>query len=980
MTLKIADLLADTSVIRTDPAALFRKSLDNLSKIYNGEIDLVDASSPLVLLMETSSVNTAMAIQENRILNRKQYPSVAEQPDEVYLHMSDIDFAGRFATPTKTKFTFAVSLSNLATYAVLEGDGVTRRVTIPRDTYFTVDGVVFTMAYPVDIRIYQNGAVDVSYDASVDHPLVSLQEYVIKAIARTDGNGNTWLVFEVAAEQYAVNSETFSVTGSTVFKESIAYPDWFYYGRAFYRNSSTDGWKEMITTHTDQVFDPKKPTLLLQVTEADGGTGVLTVTLPTIYQTNEMVTGEIRVDLYTTKGDISINLASYKASGDVFSTKLVAIDEERDRTAYVNAFADVAFRAYSTEMVTGGSKGIGFTKLREQTVTNSVGENDNAITNIQLSSALEKDGFTLVSNVDVLTNRIFLATRRLPKPINSRLITAANVGVGTLITTESNLATSPNVKRNGLRTTVTPDNLYRNVNSVITMLTPTEVNVIKALNPVDKVEYINSMDLLYSPFHYVLDNSDKEFTVRAYNLNSPTASNLSFESSNATLELSVNTGNYSFKKTASGYQLRVETSSGENYKSLQDSEVGLQLAISPSGTPNSRAYINGSLVGRTATNERIWSFDILTNHDINSDHTLNITNTQIRAGNETDIWADLQTRVYLLHYTTSIIGYTPNSDDNYLAKFFTNEAIGCMARESISLDFGKYLKNMWSRCRLMPNGLEYDTWSEDVPLRAEEDVFKIDPATGNPFTFDGTGKIEFLYEYRKGDVMKKANGDVIYRHRRGDVKLDSNDKPILLGSLTSLKEFDLMLVDGRYYFANDSIFTEYRTEIANIITKWASGDLSTVESSLLEKTKIYYYPEATLNSVNARCDGGEIASLQAQQNLSVHIYVARSVYEDESLRAKLESETIRLLDTYITKQVVDLQQIISALRAVYGTTVESFRVSGLGGEDKNYTLVKVVDGHARLCLGKRLELQDDNTMIVAENVNIQFHNTEALSI
>lgn len=979
--LTVATLLGDLQQYRYDPTNFFRVGAQAVQSIYDGDITLVDAASPLAFLLEMSAVNTVAHMQQHQLYHRKQYPVLAQSMDDVFMHMSDKDYAGRFATPAKTKFTFAIHLAELRRQAKIEPNTKAYRVTIPRDTNITVDNTVFTMAYPIDIRLHANGSLQVSYDASVDHPLVALTESIIQYAVFRDTEQVEWLVFEAHVEQYDVESISTSLIGGAKFTQAYQFNDRYYYTRVFYRNDSNSTWREMRTTHSEQVFDPRQPTMLLRVQERDEGSGTLEVTLPTIYQSNGLTSAELRIDIYTTKGAISMNLDAYRAVDDVFSTRLTAIDDKRDENAYTAAMRQISYRAYSSTMVNGGSNGVGFTKLRDQVVNNAVGENDYPITDVQLANNLQVNGFNLIANVDVLTNRIFLATKRLPRPLNEKLITAANIGIGTLVLRETDYAGWPSIARNGKRTTLLPRNVYVNRNSVLSIKTPTELATMASLPVTDRVEAINSQDLTYTPFYYVLDNSNKEFAVRAYHLDAPAASGLSFESSNETLQLIVNTAKYQFEKIAKGYRLTLETRSGNYYKGLEDIQVGIQLALSVADGGNaSRAYIEGKFVGLSASNERIYQFDIETNHDIDSNNRLIITNAHVRAESVTEVMVDLSSRAQILHYTKSIpVGYRVSDDDSLLAKFFHLEQIACQARETLTLQYGIHLKNLWSRSRIMPAGMEYEVWEDDVPLVAEEDVYVPDPVTGADFKLSTDGTPQFTFLYHKGDILKDEQGNIKYKHRKGTVKTDTQGQPIIKNALSSLKEVDLLMVDGRYYFANDENFVGYRKELAGVLAQWASGDLSNVEQVLLEQTRIFYYPETTLNSIRASVDGTQLVVMDAKQQLDLVLYVPRRVYESDAMRETLKINSIRLLDEYIQQSVVNKQDIADALKKLYGDTVESFTLNGLGGQ-ANYTLVKTYDQHARLCLAKRLELQDDNSLIVKEAVSVSFVNTQEKTV
>lgn len=62
---QVGALTREISKYRYNAAGIQRVVLTNLREILNGEYDIVDATSPFVMLMESSCVNTAAFMVEN---------------------------------------------------------------------------------------------------------------------------------------------------------------------------------------------------------------------------------------------------------------------------------------------------------------------------------------------------------------------------------------------------------------------------------------------------------------------------------------------------------------------------------------------------------------------------------------------------------------------------------------------------------------------------------------------------------------------------------------------------------------------------------------------------------------------------------------------------------------------------------------------------------------------------------------------------
>lgn len=963
----VGEIMDRLDSYKANPSGIQRVIFEVLEEITNGEVNIVDPTSPFVFNLEASSVNTALAINEHMINLRKQYPVLAAEEQELYYHMSDKDFLNRFATPSKTTFTVVIQVDELLTKMVYDPVELCHKTIIPRDSQFKLDDLIFTLQYPVVIRKFANGVVQVSYDGTIPSPFQTLKTNIIDYTGRKDSDNVSWLFFELDLQQFKIESSTFPLQKGTVFSQNIPFTDQFYYLRAFYKKETNGNWIEFKTTHTDQVFDNTVPTAVVKVYNDDK---YVTVFIPTVYLINELLTGQVRFDLYTTKGKITVNLSNYKINA--FTLKAMAIDEERDINTYTNAFLNISHYTYCDRTISGGTNGLTFEQLRERVIMNSVGEQQLPITNIDLEASVNNYGFELVKNIDVLTNRVFLAVQKLPKPINTKLITAANIGISTYISSLEYLKTLSTVRDNTERITILSNNLFINNNGVISLVEQSGIELLLLMNKTAMVNQINSNYYSYNPFYYVLDNSQSTgFESRIYNLDYPVASDLSYISQNQTLQLVVNTGQIEFVKTAEGYRLKVLTKSGNFYKQLSDGNVNIQLAYYPVGETD-LAYINGTLFDHNDADERIYTFDIITNYDINPDNLLCITNGKMFNNEATETWIDLSHEFHIFYLTNSIpVNYIADEADGLVGKFLLEDGFCAITHETIQLTMGSALKNLWSRSRSLPSGLKYETHTVDVPLTYNQIIYDTDPVTGSIFKVVN-GQIQYQVLHQIGDPVLDENGDQVYKHRKGDVVLDNQNNPVIESSILTNREIDLLLVDGKYYFATDTAFKDYRNEMAGILDTWITQDINEIQNTLLEQSKIYFYPKTTIGKVKIITEDQGEDYINAEQSLTIDLYVNSKVYNDVSVRLSLSNNTIKLLDAYISNLIVNTTVITQALKAMYGDSVLTVDMAGIG-DDKNYRIITLASEHNRLCLKKILEIQQDNTLIIKEDVTINFH-------
>ena len=968
---QVGALTREVGKYRYNAAGIQRVVLTNLREVLNGEYDIVDATSPFVMLMEASCVNTAAFMVENFANNRKQYPAAAQTVDDLYLHMSDKDYIDRFASPATTRFSLLINKEELLSKMVLDPSTGIRKVTIPRHSEFIVAGVVFSLQYPIDIKQLSHGGLEVVYDGTVTSPLQTLTTNTVDKEERTlSSNNEVVLYLEFDVTQFFITSVKGDLNSVTGYNKQIAFRDEFYHARVFYKNNLTGNfWKEMYTTHSDQVYDPGSPTALLKV-----GIGELTVTVPQVYFTTGKVSGSIRVDIYQTKGALNMTLDNYKPSS--FEANWKTIDES-EANVYVSALRNISsIFTYSTKAISGGKPALTFEQLRARVIQNSIGITDVPITNVQITTALQNKGYDIVRNIDTATKRVFFATKPLPKPLDSKLITGAAASIETFIVSMQQASThsKARISTQANRVILTPDIVYRNENGVISMVDAALIDSLKASPVEDIVKSVNNNNYLYSPFHYVLDATDTVFDVRAYYLSLPQALTTTFVAQNDTTQLQVNTYRYNFNKTDDGYRLLVETKSNEAYHDLDDSLVHAQLSFKPVNE-ELNCFLLGTLIGKTNSGERVFEFNLRTNFDVDSSDNLWLRSFSMLVQNPRAFATALKNDFTINYSTSAPMASTwgTHSIDNDLGKFQLPNRIAAITQEKIRLLFGSRLANLWTSNRSIPSTAPLKTYDADVYQTYQEDVYKIDNATGSIFHFDNNGEIKYNELIaKKGDtVINAASGLPVILHRKGDVILDISGAPITTGENMVGRQLDMFFVEGSYYFATDVASSNYRDFIVSTVVDWVTGDLVQIDKVLLEQTDIYFYPKTSMGNIRVVIENGTQAVIEAGQSLAVKLFVSKQVFENAELRTALTESTIRTLDTELKKNTVSVSTMTSALRTNYGDDVYGFQVSGLGGI-RNIQMFTVLEDSDRCSIRKRLTALPDGKLIVQESVDVEF--------
>lgn len=956
------EVIGDILSYQYDPTRIASRMLDLISESVDGNFQiLVDPSNPFAKIIDSQVVLTTAFLEKDAINTNRQYERLAQTQEELFLHMSDIDYKDRFATPAKAPWTILMPKDEAISRMVDDPATNSKKLVIPRNSYYTVGDVVFSQQYPIVISQQTHGGIQVLYDRSKPSPLQELETNVVKSTIR-NVRGVEWLMIEFDVLQFKINNSFGDLSAAKEFTKTIPLDDYFYYARIYYQ--SGEDWVEMETTHSQQVYDITKPTAVLTVVDKQ-----VQVRIPQVYTNTGTLKGKLRMDIYQTKGAIQMNMAT--VMGDEFGATWEAYDK-KDETPYVapiRSFHQII--PYSDALVSGGSGPLPFLDLRSRVINRtSSADRQLPITNVQLEDTLKDIGYEMVRDVDNLTNRVLLATRSMPSPIDPKLITAAASSMATLSVKMTEAVALDTVIDNGKSITILPTTLYRNVGGVTSMVPSAQAAALYNLPPDKLALAVTGGGYTYSPFHYVLDTTGVEFDTRAYYLDSPMATVKNFIDANPTTQLRVTTQGYGIFKTASGFMIQIVTDSDDAYKALNDDLCHVQLAYVPA-LERDRAYLNGVYAGRTSNNERIFNFDLSSTLNVNADHKLELTEFKMYTDAERITGAGLDTTFDILYSTSSVLDVTwvPNGIDQILGNFLLPNSVAAVAHETIDIHFGDALRTLWTRAKTVVTASPYQTWDVDVPMIYQKDVYETD-ADGNTVIVEN-GEVVFNILHQKGDPVLN-NGVPVIQYHKGDIKLDPvTGQPVPVGERGLTRQIEVMMIEGSYLFATDNSAVQYRAYMNQLLVQWLMKDLGGLTGKLLDQTRIYFYPKATQGYINVSLGDGKTTSLEAGQAFKVDLHMPDASFRDDKLKKQLSAATVSILASALNNATISMSDITPQLREIYGDDVSAFTVTGLGGV-LDLPVLTVVDGVNRCSLRKRLEAQPDGSLIVREDVTFNF--------
>lgn len=964
----VSDIIKNTKDFPGNPFKIQAAVYEHLKNIMGDKIpDKIDPTSPFSFDLESAAVLTSAFISYDNDLNRKQYPAAAMTEEDLYLHMCDKDYIGRFALPTTATFNFLMRVDEVSSHMVYDPDADLRKVIIPRNTFIVVGGTTYTMEYPVEIREMKHGGIQILIDHKIASPIQVLKTNTVDfdiRLERSDiphGRDIKWLQFSLELTQVTVTPYEFPVSRAVAFNRRIDLTDHYYYARVFYQDQNSV-WQEMLTTHAPDVYDVAKPTAVLKVLDNS-----LRISIPQVYSDLGYLDTKIRVDVYETKGEVNMDLSGYEPTE--FSVTFRAIDGRRDRSAYTAPMPKLGtFTVYSNDLVSGGREPLSFKALRERVIENSVGIRHIPISNIQIEDYLEDNGFRIIKNIDQVTNRAYLASRSLPPPSNERLLTSAAASIEALNTSLDGLIATGYVYQNEKAITISPEAVYESSKGILSILPKSEVRSILALPTDEKVSNINSRNLYRSPFHYVLDMSERVFDFRAYYLDHPKADNKSFVDSNDTTQLlQITITNYQIERIEKGYRLVVVAKGDAMVARIDDSKMYTQLAFIPPGEID-YAYINGRFIGKEGEN-RVFEYIIETNYHVRKTDYIELTNAKMYNLDDRIVPSRLMEEFDILFATNEALSQSWRSSpiDRKLGKFLLPTDTKAIVNERIRITLGYPLHALWKRCRTLAGSEVYETWDRDVYLTYDHDVLDTDTASSLSVN---NGNVEYKIKHHKGDTVLGPNGKPILKHKKGDIKF-KNSLPVLINNRKILVQLDVMLLEWVYFIADHPVIQEYRKNMIDIYVDWIVDSLEDVNDRVLEQTRIYFYPRATLGQVEVMYNDGIQTRINAAQRLTIDLVVRPQVYANYALRQEITKATTKVINGQLDSGMVATNEILSSLTKEYGFDVIGVDMHGLGGNDRIITFT-VLDDSKRCSLKKRLTAETNDILFIEEDVTVNF--------
>ena len=780
----------NTLQLYTNPLRMQRTALSKLQEsVLNGK-EVSDGNNVFTFLLEFAATMTAGAAGEAVNTFSGLYPSKAMTSSDLYKHMSDFDYINLFSTPASTKITLMFDRNYLINHAVQDTSNRSyHKVVIPSQSTFTIGTMTFGIYYPIQILIKKNilpdGQVDynsttftVLWDTSIYTPLYSLKTNILEH-RFTTSNGLALLCIDVPINQFKINTFNESISPSAGFIKRYSYTDTFYAIRVF--ENSTGAWTEMHQTLSDTIYDTTIATAKIKVLS---DINMVEVSIPQVYINKSMIGNKILIKLYTSQGEINVDISNY--SLDQFSASFAAVDELSDPTysnilQYINMVRIIP----TVNAITGGKNGMTFKELRNRVVHNST--YDVIITPRDLAAYFEDHDYAVSKYIDNITNRIYFVHKALVDG-KKNIVGAGDYNtiftekmvhaIKDLTTNETYIEDYSNIKPiDDKSVMILPTAMYKfdpSQNSMI-MLTDTDMDRLNKLDRASKIAEMNTDIYSYCPFHIRLITSPTPYAV-SYDLTKPTVSNMTFLGENPNIATQVSVYSYDIAHLDNGkggYKFYINLYRTDDIKDIDIVTIvngtvvkNIVTVLKVANQTGSSYYVVGKYVGNGVNNGMpIIEFDIKTGYKLTDGDNLDVTNFKAEY-DTSDMFVNLNTTYHIMTFIRSNLLSSISAMKGIDIKTFPSELHDYvwLSTQSVDISLGKRIDMLYNSVSTTlgstPIELEptttFATYATDIYARWTED----EVADGEEYKI---GMLKYPLEsiHKEGDLILSSTDDRI---------------------------------------------------------------------------------------------------------------------------------------------------------------------------------------------------------------------------
>ena len=937
----------DLKKIIYDPASTQQYVLDKLENYYGGKINIVDPSNPFIFLLEANAMINSSTLQEFNTNIRKLYPIMATKKEDLYHHLVTSDLSNIFAVPGSATFGFYINIEKLKLNGNVNDDYY--QTVIPKHTVINVNDVDFTLMNDIEIKYYKTDQYYIKIIGN-ENDLAIEDTNLIPGNIINNTDGSNWLYFELELKQLKIIKYEDLIVPSQPFYKKYPLEDKYVYIEAYSYNNITNDYSKLDITYSQFYYNPNNPTLYVIV-----GDNEIITEIPGIYLINNTISKKVLTNIYTTKGQIDMNLE--KLDINDFNINYSKVDKIGNISS-IPIFVKALTNTY------GGRDEIDFQTLKEMVIQHTTGNNDLPITYPEIKNKINQLGLNINYTNDNIVNRKYTVYKdfdNLGYNVNGLIdiyskkypIQPLNIDNYYIKNYENSIIVNPFSVFE-----------YNPDDDSLRILNKTEISELenRAINA--DITGINNKKYVYNIYKYIIDTKDV-ISTRAYDINTVLKiDNIKNIEINNDISSSNFISNRTIYREQDDYYIKFNLINLDNLDGLDLTDLKIQIGLLDSNKTSYFYYEGNIIKDETGIYGLV---KITTDGYIDNDDNIVITNP---LNNIIKTKIPINTETIMVIYTNNqIADIKPYGNINtYL--YNSNNKIG-LYKEEFNINLATRLEYLYTNTIMTYTPRKYKTYIEDVYLTYTEDVYKTDEygIVLEPIDIDEDGTpddFQPVILHKKGDLVLDSGGNPILLHKAGDLMLDENNNPIIDKVYGIMYTTDLVLLDYEFKLSNKIDYINYRQAIYKELTNLSTTVLENINKKLLDNTTILYKPKDNLNKVKLLVNN-IVKTTPLLISPMVTIYSSEYVTNNNAI---LEIEKIVKLELQQgLRSSSRLSDISDSILSKLGDTFLSVTISNtdtLG----NIGYKKYTEDSSRLIIKKNLRVDEINNIYVDLDVKI----------
>lgn len=940
-----------------DPSIVQKTILDMLSNNISKDTVVSDPTNPFVLLLEASAMMASASVIESNNVIRKKYPSLADKSTDIYHHLTDDMMNQIYGYPAETTLDMHISKIDLFNMGYRPDGANYKQTTIPAGSVVKVDDVDLTILNDIIIRLYDNDEVYVEQQQNPTNSFAYNDVGSINSTLYHSSEGTPWILFRIKVKQVSVHSINKLIIKSDSFKQVVTIPDIFCYAKVSYKNEYTGGsYASIPTALNDEYIDPTTPTAYINVYNKD-----IVVKIPDVYILEERVSGNVQIDIYSTKGEVNLPLDRFKTTD--FSITLNNTGKNKSSASIKN----ITIMVNSYSKLEGGKNSKTLDELKEMVINNSGITNSLPITIKQLEGYLDVNGYKLVNNLDVLTKREFIALRSLKNIESDNIFFKADIFFNSVEIDLTRLINHDRVvtSEDGKYLIIKSNTIFKEENGKVVILPISDVMWLERMLANSRIQLFNHLEenkYFFNPYYYIIRNEGNYNYVNVYDLDKPVVSNARIAMKNLNQDIRVNINKYAILKNDKGYSLYLTLAPNSEFEELDPTSIRLQMKI-PLFNTESYAYIDAEY----DSIRQAYVFNIETDMVIDADERLTLTN---------GVSPDLPTKKFSL--TEDVIIYTMSSDTTVEddTKFLNNEIYNItgvnytiFTKEILTLEFGCKLEHIYTNLYNIYTDKKYKTYEEDIPERYKENVYRLNE-NGSPFTCNKdeyNHNIAYDIVHRKNDIVLDENGEQVLKHKKGEVILDEKGQPILDQKSGMVRYLEILLLEFELLVSDSVEYMNYKEEVLISLKSYIRDDMDSINQKLLENSKVYYKSFKTAKPIEI-ISNNIVSTIPYIVTPNVTLYIKDTTNLSVAAINNYKTIIAGVINKHIDKKQIVLEDIKTDIKNSLGSYVSGIKIENM--DPSNSEVITFKNDNVRMVINKKLENNENNNIITRFNIKL----------